>query len=64
MRPITKIVFASSLLTAALAGAGCSGPLDDAVAAYDRGDYETAIRLIRPLADQGDADAEFDLGVM
>ena len=32
--------------------------------AYDRGDYATALREWRPLAEQGNADAQFYLGVM
>jgi Sel1 repeat len=36
----------------------------DAVAAYGKGDYTTVLRLIRPLADQGQADAQFNLGLM
>jgi TPR repeat protein len=35
-----------------------AGPLEDGQAAYDAGDYETAIRLWRPLAKQGDAMAQ------
>ncbi len=35
---------------------------DEGVAAYDRGDYETAEREFRPLAEQGDVDAQFMLG--
>ncbi len=34
------------------------------MAAYDRGDYATALREWRPLAEQGHADAQFKLGVM
>jgi TPR repeat protein len=37
---------------------------DDANAAYARGDYETAERLLRPLAEQGDALAQYNLGLM
>ena len=48
----------------AIGGAATAGPLEDAVAAYQRGDYVTALRLWRPLAEQGDADAQFHLGVM
>ena len=33
-------------------------------AAYNRGDYATALREWKPLAEQGDADAQFNLGVM
>ena len=32
--------------------------------AYNRGDYETALNEFRPLADQGDAAAQFILGVL
>ena len=41
-----------------------TNPLDDATAAYDRGDYATSVRLIRPLADQGNATAQNRLGSM
>jgi len=37
---------------------------DAASAAYQKGNYATALRLLRPLADQGDAHAQFNLGVM
>jgi hypothetical protein len=37
---------------------------EDAVAAYQRGDYATAMLLLRPLADEGDADAQRNLGYM
>ena len=34
------------------------------VDAYKRGDYATALREFQPLAEQGDADAQYYLGVM
>ncbi len=37
---------------------------DEGVAAYNRGDYATAFREWRPLAEQGNADAQFFLGFM
>jgi uncharacterized protein len=40
------------------------GRLMDAGAAYARKDYATALRLLRPLADQGNAHAQNHLGVM
>jgi TPR repeat protein len=40
-----------------------AAPMDDAAAALRRGDYATALKLIRPLADQGNALAQFNLGV-
>ncbi len=44
----------------ALAYAG----FDEGEAAYDRGDYARAYKEFRPLAEQGDADSQFYLGVM
>jgi uncharacterized protein len=40
-----------------------AGPLEDADTAMKRRDYPTALRLIRPLADQGNATAQYNLGV-
>ena len=45
-------------------GSGMAGPFEDGVAAYRREDYATALRLWKPLAEQGDADAQFNLGTM
>lgn len=41
-----------------------AGPLEDAQIAYNNADYETALRLLMPLADQGIPDAQFNLGVL
>src|SRR5438132_944176 len=64
MRQTIKTAFAVVLLTISLAGPVAAGPLEDARAAYFRGDYATALRLFRPLADQGNTVAQFNLGVM
>lgn len=40
-----------------------AGPLEDAEAAMKRRDYATAARIIRPLAESGDATAQHNLGV-
>ena len=37
---------------------------DKAVAAYRSGNYETALQELRPLAEQGIAEAQFNLGFM
>ena len=37
---------------------------DEGVAAFNRGDYATALREWRPLAEQGHADAQNNLGFM
>ena len=60
----TRAAFAAIVLLLSLAGPAAAGPLEDAAAASDRGDHATALRLLRPLADQGDASAQYILGVM
>lgn len=57
------------LLFLAIALSGCSQRtvkvgVDEGIAAYKRGDYATALKVLRPLAEQGDASAQSDLGVM
>ena len=49
---------------AGAADAAIADARDDAVAAYDRGDYAVALKLLTPLAEQGDVFAQFSLGVM
>jgi TPR repeat protein len=44
--------------------AAIAGPLEDGKAAYDRRDYETALKLLQPLAGQGNAEAQVDIGNM
>ena len=61
MRVLMLIVV---LLVSGAAVPAVAGPLEDADAAYDRGDYATALRLWRPLAEQGDAIAQFALGIV
>ena len=41
-----------------------AGPIEDAVVAYQKGDYATALRLYRSLAEQGHAGAQYKLGVL
>ena len=41
-----------------------AGPFEDALAAAQRGDYVTALRLLRPLAEQGHAGAQSNFGTM
>jgi uncharacterized protein len=43
---------------------GGAGPLEDGYNAAEHGDFVTALRLWRPLAEQGDAEAQYNLGVM
>ena len=48
----------------ALAGAAAAGPYEDGDAASERGDYVAAMALWRPLADQGNADAQHRIAVL
>ena len=43
---------------------GCSDDFQKGVEAYDKGDYETALKEWRPFAKQGNANAQFNLGQM
>ena len=54
---------AAIILVLASATATMAGPLDDADAAIKRRDYATALRIVRPLAERGDANAQYNLGV-
>ena len=64
-RLIRRGIVALALL-ATLPGAPVAAgqTFDEAVAAYDRGDYATAVRGFLVHAEQGDATAQYNLGVM
>jgi uncharacterized protein len=57
-RMIAALIFGFHISTAVV----FADPLEDGRAAYNRGDYATALRLFRSLAEQGNADAQNDLG--
>jgi TPR repeat protein len=61
---MTKFKFL--LFIAVLAGfaARAHAGLNDGKAAYDRGDYATAYKEFKPLAEHGDAEAQWRLGLM
>ena len=68
-----QIAFIGCFLALSLLGAAAARQIVDhagehslgeGLAAYKRGDYATVMRLLRPLADQGMAVAQFSLGVM
>ena len=64
MKQRIKTLFAGGVLALALFNSAMAGPQEDGLAAYQRGDYATAMRLLRPFAEKGNAVAQFDLGVM
>jgi len=61
-RPMKVLI--ASLLCALSIGIAAAGPFEDGDAAYKRGDYATAFKLWQPLADQGNATAQNNIGVM
>jgi V8-like Glu-specific endopeptidase len=52
------------ILVLGFVGPAAAAELDDAVAAAHSGEYATALRQLSPLAEKGDARAEFDIGFM
>ena len=60
MLRIILLAFALTLSAVPVA----ANPFEDGVAAHKLGDYETAMRLLRPLAEQGNAYAQYKLGAM
>ncbi len=65
MRPphLRRILILALLLCLA-AGARAEAGFKEGVAAYKRGAYAAAFKEFQPLAEQGNADAQFNLGVM
>lgn len=58
----TNALFAGLLLAGVQTA--FAGPVEDGASAYEKGDYDTALKLWRPLAEQGDAEAQRSLGQM
>lgn len=61
MRHIVRIAILSAALWAP-AGLAAAGPYEDGLAAKERGDYATMLKLWRQLAKKGDAQAQLSLG--
>ena len=62
LRGLIVAIFTVSFI--ASSGVVFAGPFEDSMAAYDRGDYATALQLLRPLAEKGDEKAQNGLGAM
>jgi len=59
-----RLACIAASLTILFASPSFAAPIDDAFAIYNRGDYASAIKAFRTLADQGNANAQFNLAVM
>ena len=64
MKRRIRQVLVTGFLASSLPAIAAAGPIDDAVAARLKGDYEAALRILRPLAEKGDASAQSNLGFM
>ena len=64
MKTLIKTGLAVIALSLCLNANALAGQLEDGFAAVQRGDYMAAYRLWLPLANQGDASAQFNLGLM
>jgi TPR repeat protein len=56
--------FVAVLATMCLSGVAWAGPLEDGVKAYSKADYAKASRLLEPLAQNGDTDAQYTMAMM
>lgn len=64
MRGVIRAVLVAFTLSAAFTAPAAAGPYEDAAAAVERGDFETAFRLWQPFAEHGNAKAQYNLGLM
>jgi len=64
MRTIFKAVFVTFCLSTAVPALAIAEQPENRESAYGRHDYTAALRLLRPLAEHGDAPAQYNLGVM
>lgn len=64
MKFVLKHAIAAIILVLSFAAPLAAGPLEDADAAYARGDYAAALQFYRPLAEDGNYPAQFVLGTM
>ena len=53
-----------SILLLLMFTSALAGKLEEGAAAYRTGNYEQAFKLWRPLADRGNADAQYNLGLL
>ena len=65
MRATFRTVFLTAVGAVALSvSAVAQSAFDRGMASHERGDYSTAVQFFRPLAEQGNAAAQYNLGLM
>jgi uncharacterized protein len=63
-KPNVRNLFGAFALATALGASAVAGPLEDGIAAYHEKGYAKAVELWRPLAEKGDAAAQYFLGTL
>jgi TPR repeat protein len=64
MKPMLKRYLAAIVLMLSFVARSTAAPIDDGVTAFNRSDFPTALKLLRPLAEHGNATAQVFLGQM
>lgn len=59
-----KLVAALFLTLSLLASSAFASPIEDGIAAFNRKDYDAAVKLLQPLAEQANPEAQYQLGYM
>ena len=59
---LRPVIAACGLVLALWTQPACASPFQDGLKAYNQSDYATALRIWLPLAEQGNALAQFSLG--
>mgnify|MGYP007063495756 CR=1 FL=1 len=62
MKTLTSTICRTIAVLLGSIGVGESDDFQKGEAAYDKGDYATALRIWKPLAEQGNADAANHIG--
>jgi TPR repeat protein len=60
---IKSLIITCGLAVCLLVQPAAAGALQDGQAAFDRKDYAPAVQIWRPLADQGDAEVQYNIGL-
>jgi uncharacterized protein len=64
MTRASRAIFVTCILALTTVASMAADTLEEAVAAYRKADYTTALRIYRSMADQGLAVAQFNVGLM
>lgn len=62
--PLYAVLLACAMVLTAVSAQAGGGDFERAAAAHRQGDYQTAVKLWQPLAEKGQVDAQYNLGVM